>query len=616
MLNVDQLKWLADNAGFETFLQFDGKAMDVCVASLAFNSDDRFAPFNSHNKKLNEISQQNVNLLRDAAMNLADEGLLFVYGLPSHLAHYAVALSDLLTFRYWIAIRTATNEKTEGLRPEHTGLLLLSKAGASLNKIRMSHSMCRVCGKTLKDWGGKSHLMNPLGVTLSDVWMDLIVDANDQMPGEIFERILQLSLSIKRKRLGLLSLDERPLQFALFQNVTSVESFNPLSLRKGEAQKERVIPAVLLNTMHRGKCLEVLKKIPSRTVDLAFADPPFNLTVNYNGYGDARGKNDYTGWCKRWLIEYERVLKSGGALVVLNLPKWSVHIADFLCRAKGLYLQNWIVWNALPEPKGVLMPAHYSLLYFTKGITPGRFNYCNMENGWQPFDEAVFPPDRSDVCNRKICMRKRRASASTWRGELTDIWHDIHRDRRNNRRAALTKGHPCPTPEALIDRIIRLTTNAGDVVLDAFAGVGTTALVAERLDRKFIAIEQDEFYNNQAEKRISERKRALPYAAKPRKRRGVTKRKLQLELKRLALELGHIPTKSDVEQFSAYHLHSFENAFASWSEALKAAKIFVHASARSMESISQQNQENLFTSLELEELFSLELEKEESAKPS
>jgi DNA modification methylase len=610
MLNVEQLKWLADNAGFETYLQFDGKGMDVCVVSLAFNSEDRFAPFNSHNKKKNENSQPNVKLLHDVAMNLADEGLLFVYGLPAQLSRYAVALSDVLTFRYWIAIRAATNEKTGGLRPEHTGLLLLSKAGARLNKIRMSHSMCRVCGKTLKDWGGKSHLMNPQGVTLSDVWMDLIVDPGDQMPAEIFERILQLSLGTNRKRLHLLSLDERPMQFALFQNATNIESFNPLSLRKRQTQKERRIPEVLLNTIHRSKCLEVLKKIPSRTVDLAFADPPFNLTVNYNGYGDAREKNDYTGWCKRWLIEYERVLKPGGALVVLNLPKWSVHIADFLCRAKGLYLQNWIVWNALPEPKGVLMPAHYSLLYFTKGFTPGRFNYCNMENGWQPFDEAVFPPDRPDVCKRKICMRKRRASASTWRGELTDIWYDIHRDRRNNRRAALTKGHPCPTPEALIDRIIRLTTNAGDVVLDAFAGVGTTALVAGRLDRKFIAIEQDEFYNNQAEKRIMQRKRALPEVAKPRKRRGVAKRKLQLELKRLALELGRVPTKLDVEHFSAYQLQAFENAFVSWSEALKAAKLFVHSPARSVDSINVQKQEDLFTLLELEEFFSLELEKE------
>jgi site-specific DNA-methyltransferase (adenine-specific) len=604
MLNVEQLKWLADNAGFETLLQGDGKAIDVCVVALDTNSEDRFAPFNSYSKKINAITEGNVQLLREAAMNLADDGLLFIYGLPAHLSRYAVALAEDLTFRYWIAVRAATNEKNDGLRPEHTGLLLMSKAGANLNKIRMSHSMCRVCGKSLKDWGGKSHLMNPQGVMLSDVWMDLVVDANEQMPAEIFERILQLSLSIKRKRLQILALDERPLQFALFQNPPSLQAFhtpfNPLSLRKNETQKERLIPNHLLNTIHRGKCLDVLKKIPSQTVDLAFADPPFNLTINYNGYTDAREKNDYTGWCKRWLIEYERVLKPGGALFVLNLPKWSVHIADFLCRTKGLFLQNWIVWNALPEPKGLLMPAHYSLLYFTKSRTPARFNYCNMENGWQPFDEAVFPPDRPDVCKRVTCVRKRRASASTWRGELTDIWYDIARDRRNKRRAKLIEGHPCPTPEALIDRIIRLTTNAGDVVLDAFAGIGTTALVAQRLDRKFICIEQNLQYAISAEKRIQEHQQPLPTAAPRVKRTRITKRKLQMELSRLALTLGRLPSKADVEELSQYKIEAFEKAFDNWSEALKAAKISLKQGALMYDSEVAQGQQEWF---DLEELF-------------
>src|ERR1044072_40315 len=113
-------------------------------------------------------------------------------------------------------------------------------------------------------------------------------------------------------------------------------------------------------------------------MDLGFADPPFNLTKRYNGYSDDRNERDYVGWCKRWLVEYERVVKSGGAIVILNLPKWATLLADFLSRTGKLYLQNWIVWNSLPEPKGVLMPAHYALLYFTKGEEGCRFHYCSM----------------------------------------------------------------------------------------------------------------------------------------------------------------------------------------------------------------------------------------------
>lgn len=570
MLNSERLKSLAQNAGFETHTDFDCNEFDLCLVSLPYETQERFEPFNAKANQFDKSFARNIKLLRDAVMLLSDEGLLFIYGLPAHLAAYGVALADLLTSRYCIAIRTVTDGKADELRPEHTGLLLLSKPNAPINKIRVPHAICRACGDTLKDWGGKSHLMNPAGVALSDVWMDFVVDAEDRMPGEVFERILQLAKRESRKRLLLLALERE--RVTIYQDVLRFEPFNPLSLAKRETQKEKFIGNSLLNKMHKGKCLDILKAIPSQSVDLAFADPPFNLMKEYNGYIDELAVNEYVGWCKRWLVEYMRVLNPGGALVILNLPKWAVHISDFLCRQRDIYLQKWIVWNALPEPKGVLMPAHYSLLYFTKGKRAARFNYCSMENGWQPFDETVFPPDRADVCKRRSCIRKRRASASLWRGELTDIWHDIHRDRRAGRRASTIQGHPCPTPETLIDRLIRLMTNPGDVVLDAFAGVGTTALVAGRLGRNFICIEQDENYIITAERRIVERKQPLQQAKRTQKR-GLAKSHLQLELKRLAQLLNRLPTPADVERFSEYQLKDFNIAFASWSEALKAAKI-------------------------------------------
>ena len=372
----------------------------------------------------------------------------------------------------------------------------MSKPGASVNRIRIPHARCRHCDETLKDWGGKAHLMHPDGVALSDVWMDLVVDPDDALPVEVFERIMDLSSSRDRTKLLLLASDPSSMsKDADYHEQSSLAAFNPLKWRRPSGASVRAIPAELIDKLHKAPCLDVLKAIPSETVDLAFADPPFNLTKNYNGYSDDRADRDYIGWCKRWLVEYERVLKPGGSMFILNLPRWSVRLADFLTRAGNLYLQNWIVWNALPEPKGVLMPAHYSLLYFTKGERAARFNYCSMENGWEPFDEAVFPPDRPDVCQRRSCVRRRRTSGKTWRGELTDIWHDIHRERRPIKGAIHKKAHPCETPERFLDRIVRLATNPGDVVLDAFAGTGTTAFVARRLDRRFIAIEQDDDYH-------------------------------------------------------------------------------------------------------------------------
>lgn len=578
MLNIETLRDFADRAGFSTTLNGvdmpAGATYSVCVAALHFKAEDRYSPFNAKRTANDRMAERNVGLLREAAHALDENGLMFIYGLPRDLACYATALSNDLAFRYWIAVRAATSQKADHLRPEHTGLLLMSKPGASMNRIRIPHARCRHCDETLKDWGGKAHLMHPDGVALSDVWMDMVVDPDDRLPVEVFERIMDMSSSRDRSTLLLLASETSSLtKDADYHERSGLAGFNPLKWRRPSGANVRTIPSELIDKLHKAPCLDVLKAIPSETVDLAFADPPFNLTKNYNGYSDDRADRDYTGWCKRWLVEYERVLKPGGSMFILNLPRWSVRLADFLTRTGSLYLQNWIVWNALPEPKGVLMPAHYSLLYFTKGERAARFNYCSMENGWEPFDEAVFPPDRPDVCQRRSCIRRRRTSGKTWRGELTDIWHDIHRERRPIKGAIHRKAHPCETPERLLDRIVRLATNPGDVVLDAFAGTGTTAFVARRLDRRFIAIEQDEDYHQVAGRRLSEQRSSWQRTQRRGKRSKVTQRTLQLELRRLAMRLGRLPSVSDVETLSKYTVEMFEEAFDTWSAALKAAKI-------------------------------------------
>ena len=611
MLNIEELIALARRAEFDTTIarvpeditassfafhseDFLEDGFSVSVAAPPYKTEDRYRPFNLKSDSASHFIEHNLQSLRAAASALSSEGLMFIYGLPGHLARYATGLSGELEFRYWIAVRTMTAQKEGGLRPEHTGLLLMSKPGANLNRIRVPHALCRHCGETLKDWGGKSHLMHPDGVMLSDVWMDLIVDPQDRMPSEVFERIVQLSAQRGGRQLLLLMPDAPFIFYAQqYDEQARIYAFDPLGWKRRERviSEERTVPEELLDRLHRAPCLDVMKQVPSETVDLAFADPPFNLTKGYNGYSDDRDASDYTGWCKRWLIEYERVLKPGGALVVLNLPRWSVWLADFLSRSGGLFLQNWIVWNSLPEPKGVLMPAHYSLLYFTKGERAARFNYHSMENGWEPFDEAVFPPDRADVCRRRQCIRKRRASGHVWRGELTDIWHDIHRVRRPAHSSRFPKIHPCETPERLIDRIIRLTTDANDLVLDCFAGTGATPFVAKRLGRRFIAVEQDASYLGAAERRMTERKYSPASLQNREPRTGVSKRALQIELQRLTLALGRLPTRADVESLSKYELQTYDSAFDSWSEALKAARVVadgLKSGALAQESSTQQ----------------------------
>lgn len=158
---------------------------------------------------------------------------------------------------------------------------------------------------------------------------------------------------------------------------------------------------------------------------------------------------------------------------------------------------------------------------------------------------------------------------------MTDIWFDIHRDRRQKRAGQSQKAHPCQTPDRLLDRIIRLTTNPEDLVLDAFAGTGTSALVAKRLGRHFIAIEQDGGYLTIATRRITDNRSSERRAKQKPVSREISKRRLQLELQRLARALGRLPDRADVELFSQIDPRAFEERFASWSDALKAARLVV-----------------------------------------
>jgi site-specific DNA-methyltransferase (adenine-specific) len=173
------------------------------------------------------------------------------------------------------------------------------------------------------------------------------------------------------------------------------------------------------------------------------------------------------------------------------------------------------------------------------------------------------------------------ASASAKRGgedekeRLTDIWWDIHRIKHRRDRDY----HPCQLPDALMERIIRLSTNPGDVVLDALAGTGTTAVVAAKLGRRYVAIDIDPMYVAITREKLAQVETfgdvVRPPVARPRPR--YNKKALQLELQEIALKLGRLPTQEDVRQMSRYGLKPFLEAFPTWGKALKAAKLLILA---------------------------------------
>lgn len=233
-----------------------------------------------------------------------------------------------------------------------------------------------------------------------------------------------------------------------------------------------------INQIIQGDCLEIMKNIPDNSVDVTFADPPFNLGKKYNGYRDNREFHAYLNWCRRWISEMVRITKPTGSIFVHNIPKWLAYYASFLNEVA--YFKHWIAWDAPTAPMGKsLQPAHYGILYYAKDLKETKFY------------EIRYPHKRCRKCNYLLKdYGGKKAGLHPFGPLVSDVWTDIHRIKHNKYRDE----HPCQLPIHLLERIILMSTDENDIVLDPFVGTGTTVIAAKRLGRKFVGIDIDEEY--------------------------------------------------------------------------------------------------------------------------
>ena len=117
----------------------------------------------------------------------------------------------------------------------------------------------------------------------------------------------------------------------------------------------------------QGDCLKLFRQIPDNSVDVTFADPPFNLKKKYNSTRDSLELEEYLHWCEQWIFEMVRVTKVTGSIFVHNIPKWLTYYASFLNKLADF--KHWISWDAPTAPMGkTLQPAHYGILFYAKAI--------------------------------------------------------------------------------------------------------------------------------------------------------------------------------------------------------------------------------------------------------
>jgi site-specific DNA-methyltransferase (adenine-specific) len=229
-------------------------------------------------------------------------------------------------------------------------------------------------------------------------------------------------------------------------------------------------------TLKKGDCITLLKKMPDKSVNMIFADPPYNLSgkKNLTCINGRKVKCDKGAWDKivdidsfnyEWIEQCMRILKDNGTIWISgtlhNHPS-----VGFLLKRMGYWLINDIVWfkpNAPPQ------------------LEPNRF---------APSTEIIWLASKT----KKYYLNYKKAKKLNGGKQMRNLWI-LNAERH------LTS-HPTEKPEKLLERIILIGSKRGDTILDPFMGSGTTGVVAKRLERNFVGIELDNEYFDMAKKRI------------------------------------------------------------------------------------------------------------------
>jgi site-specific DNA-methyltransferase (adenine-specific) len=262
-----------------------------------------------------------------------------------------------------------------------------------------------------------------------------------------------------------------------------------------------------------GNSIEVLNAGPEQWVDLCFADPPFNIGYLYHGYDDALKAEDYLKFSKDWMQAVHRALKPTGSFYLAIGDAYAADLCVIARREIGFHLRNWIIWHYTfgQQPKRMFARSHTHILYFTKDSK-----------------EFTFNPDAIRVASaRQTTYGDARANP---KGKLPDdVWYlrpqeapEPHfapeGDTWNVSRVCGTfkerEGwHGCQMPIAVLDRIIKSSSNPNDIVLDPFNGSGTTVVSAALLGRRYVGIDQSNAYVGYARQRLEHALQSAPAAS-------------------------------------------------------------------------------------------------------
>jgi site-specific DNA-methyltransferase (adenine-specific) len=256
-----------------------------------------------------------------------------------------------------------------------------------------------------------------------------------------------------------------------------------------------------LDKLYNEDCIAGMGRIPSGTVDLAFADPPFNIGYKYDVYEDRRAAEDYLAWTNKWGEQLVRTLKPTGTFWLAIGDEFAAEMKLIFQRDLGLFCRSWVIWYYTfgVNCKYKFSRSHTHLFHFVKD--PKEFTFNTMAIRVPSARQMVYADSRAHSKGRlpddTWILRPQDAPTSFVPRE--DVWYFPRVCGTFKERAGW---HGCQMPEQLLARIIRSCSNVDDTVLDPFGGSGTTLVVAKKLKRHFVGFELSKNYAEQIVARL------------------------------------------------------------------------------------------------------------------
>ncbi|GHT11557.1 hypothetical protein FACS1894170_05290 [Planctomycetales bacterium] len=262
------------------------------------------------------------------------------------------------------------------------------------------------------------------------------------------------------------------------------------------------------NTVILQNCLDGMRLLDGGSIDLVFADPPFNVGYSYDVYQDKRTDDDYLRWSKDWMSEVYRVLKTNGTFWLAIGDEYAAELKVCCTRELGFVCRSWVVWYYTfgVNCKRKFTRSHVHLFHFVKDAVDFTFN-----------DDVIrIPSARQLKYNDRRANPKGRLPDDTWVLMPKELDNEFTADRDTwlvSRVCGTYKEregwHGCQMPEAVLERIIKVSSNAGERVLDPFVGSGTTLAVAKNLARQYLGFEISEEYYQRCLERLQRTPQAL-----------------------------------------------------------------------------------------------------------